>query len=188
MYTCVVYSLRNICNVLCCTNVHRSVQNLLCLYTVECTPILYYAVQMYFGTCFIVLRCTNVHRSVQNLLCLYTVECNPVLYYAVQLYLETCSDCTLLSVHLCCTLCILPRGQNRFYHIGQSVGGMLAPVLPRPGVATLRCCHPPVFPPCVPLFPFRWPCMCAPHSEGPLVRRRMWRKGGRRTVPSPLLF
>merc|ERR1711873_136620 len=64
-----------------------------------------------------------------------------VLYYAVQLYLETCFACTQLSVHLCCTLCILPRGQNWFYHIGQSVGGMLAPVLPRPGVATLRCCH-----------------------------------------------
>merc|ERR1711867_424009 len=30
--------------------------------------------------------------------------------------------------------------------------------------------------------------MCAPHSEGPLVRRRMRRKGGRRVMHSPLLF
>ena len=43
-----------------------------------------------------------------------------------------------------------------------------------------------MLPPSVPLFPFCRPCKCAPHSEGPLVRRRMWRKGGRRVTHSPL--
>merc|ERR1712240_418456 len=49
-------------------------------------------------------------------------------------------SCTLCSVHLC-TLCTLVKGQNWFSHIGQTVRGVKAPVLPRPGVATLRCCH-----------------------------------------------
>ena len=62
-----------------------------------------------------------------------TCDCTP-LYTVLKPVL--CTPSSVRSVH--CTF----SGQNWFYHIGQTDGGVrLRPVLPRPGVATLRCCH-----------------------------------------------
>ena len=55
--------------------------------------------------------------------------------------------------------CTPIKGQNRFFHIGQTDGGVKTPVLPRPGVATLRCCHLAI------LCSFSVGLVCAPLTE-----------------------
>ena len=96
-----------------------------------------YAVQFMKWNLFIVLRCIIVYGLITWLL--VHLECTPVLYYAVQMYSKP-----VLPVHCWVYTFVLwvPCLEVRTgFLIGQSVGGVLAPVLPHPGVATLRCCH-----------------------------------------------
>ena len=87
--------------------------------------------------------------------------CTPRVYTCIvlrcTLWLNLFS-CTLCSVRLC-TLCTLVKGQNWFSHIGQTDRGVKTPVLPRPGVATLRCCHLAI------LCSFSVGLVCAPLTE-----------------------
>merc|ERR1712240_676983 len=87
------------------------------------------------------VQCVHCDLSVCVLepVCVYTL--------GAPLIVLRCTLCSnLFYVHrsVCaCALCTrYLSGQNWFYHIGQTDGGVrLRPVLPRPGVATLRCCH-----------------------------------------------
>ena len=146
----------------------------------------------------IVLRCTIVLRLFLNLLWLYTgsvhLYCIPLykfqvfrtcftVHFWVYTCVVLCVPCQSLAVHcvayacfVLCEPCLEWEGPARselgLTYIGVCVGGLLAPVLL----------------PFLPLSLYLWPCECAPHSKGPLVKRWMWRKGGRRVTHSPLLF
>ena len=137
-----------------------------------------YSTSLYFINCTLcsVVYCTPLY----NILGLNLIFCTQ---YSVHLW---CTLCTLCVVWLCtvtctvfCTLCSPPReggitsGQNWISHIGQLTEvWRLRPVLPPPN----------------PLFHLWWPCVCAPHREGPLARGGWGDRIWRRTARSPLLF